>query len=364
MLSETVIAHAEPPNEAHLVRLLAGQPLPAGPLAAEDSAMLLGSLLANWQILPALAPAPLRTALVDPDYARFERARLAVTAFVQAQIAGCAGFLAALDGAGIRYALLKGAAAGCLLYPERHLRGAWDFDLGVGWDDLEDVEALALDCGFHQAQRDADRGRFVRADRDLRAIVEESHFELGFLARRLLVTNLDDETRAAIRDEPWAHQFWHDATTDAPWCYAVVDIHHKLSLDIELDGLLAASWAKPVGDALLRLPDLGWFGAHLVFKLYWESVHTYGKGLYQYADLIRLTPMLDPISFLRLVSILRDHNLTAAGYHVFKHLPRFGLVLPDHVADFVAEAAVPLPGTDPIDTNDLGDLWPKLWNRR
>ncbi len=364
MLSETAMAPVEHPSEAHLVRLLAGQAPQVETLSADGSASLLASLLANWQVLPALAPTLLATALVDEDHARFVRARLAVTAFVQAQIAGCAGFLAALDAAGIRYALLKGAAAGCLLYPERHLRGAWDFDLGVGWDDLEQAEALALDCGFHQAQRDADRGRFVRADRNLRAIVEDSHFELGFLARRLLVTNLSDETRAAIRDEPWTHQFWHDAVTDAPWCYAVVDIHHKLSLDIELDGLLASSWAKPVGDTLLRLPDLAWFGAHLVFKLYWESVHTYGKGLYQYADLVRLVPLLDPITFLRLVSILRDHNLTAAGYHVFKHLPRFGITLPAYVADFIVEAAVPPPGTDPIDTNDLGDLWPKLWNRR
>ncbi|WP_380785929.1 nucleotidyltransferase family protein [Sphingomonas sp. R86521] len=355
---------AERPSETQFIRLLAGQaPEGDGPDPA-GSATLLALLLANWQVLPGLDPTLLETALVAEDHPRFARARLAVTAFEQAQIVGCAGFLAALDTAGIRYALLKGAAAGCLLYPERHLRAAWDFDLGVGWDDLADAEALALDCGFHQAQRDPDRGQFVRADRELRAIVEESHFELGFLARRLLVTNLPDETRAAIRDEPWTHQFWHDADTDAPWCYAVVDIHHKLSLDIELDGLLACSWQKLYPDHVIGLPDFAWFGAHLVFKLYWESVHAYGKGLYQYADLVRLVPMLDPITFLRLVSILREHNLTAAAYHVFKHLPRFGIALPDHVAAFIAEARVPRAGTDPIDTNDLGDMWPKLWNRR
>jgi hypothetical protein len=358
------VDQAAPPSEAHLVRLLAGQAPEAGKPEPGNSAALLASLLANWQILPALEPTLLDAALVEEDHVRFVRGRLAVTAFVQAQIAGCAAFLAALDSAGIRYALLKGAAAGCLLYPERHLRGAWDFDLGVGWDDLEEAEALALDCGFHQAQRDPERGRFVRADRALRAIVEESHFELGFLARRLRVTNLPDDTRAAIRDEPWTHQFWHDATTDSPWCYAVVDIHHKLSLDIELGGLLACSWQKPYPDHVIGLPDFAWFGAHLIFKLYWESVHTYGKGLYQYADLVRLVPLLDPITFLRMVSILRDHNLIAAGYHVLKHLPRFGVAVPAHVAEFLAEASVAPPGTDPIDTNDLGDLWPKLWGRR
>lgn len=358
---------AEPiqrPSDAHFIRLLAGQDPQARSADHADSGALLGLLLANWQVLPALDPTQLGNTLVAKDHARFVRARLGVLAFEQAQIAGCAPFLAGLEAAGIRYALLKGAAAGCLLYPERHLRAAWDFDLGVGWDDLADAEALALDCGFHQAQRDPDRGRFVRADRELRAIVEEMHFELGFLARRLRVTNLSDETRAAIRDEPWTHQFWHDATTDTPWCYAVVDIHHKLSLDIELDGLLASSWQKPYSGHVIGLPDFAWFGAHLVFKLYWESVHTYGKGLYQYADLVRLVPMLDPITFLRLVSILREHNLTAAGYHVFKHLPRFGVTLPAHVAAFVADSESPPPGTDPIESNDLGDMWPKLWNRR
>ena len=338
--TEDIVVQAERierPADAHFIRLLAGRTPRPRSTNVTDSAALLALLLANWQVLPALSPAMLERALVAEDHARFVRARLGVTAFVQAQIAGCAGFLAALDAAGIRYSLLKGAAAGCLLYPERHLRAAWDFDLGVGWDDLADAEAIALDAGFHQAQRDPERGRFVRADRALRAIVEESHFELGFLARRLLVTNLSDDIRAAIRDEPWTHQFWHDAETDAPWCYAVVDIHHKLSLDIELDGLLASSWHKPWSDGSLGVPDFAWFGAHLIFKLYWESVHAYGKGLYQYADLIRLVPMLDPITFVRLLSILEEHNLVAAAYHVFKHLPRFGVRLSAHIAGFVAD---------------------------
>lgn len=355
----------ERPADAHFIRrLLAGQPPESPGADAGSSAALLAQLLANWQVLPSLDPDALDTVLLGEDRVRFVRARLAVLAFEQAQIAGCAGFLAGLDAAGIRYSLLKGAAAGCLLYPERQFRAAWDFDLGVAWNDLADAEATALASGFHQAQRDPERGRFVRADRALRAIVEETHFELGFLARRLLVTNLSDETRAAIRDEPWAHQFWHDAATDAPWCYAVVDIHHKLSLDIELDGLLASSWRKPCSGGLIGVPDIPWFAAHLIFKLYWESVHKYGKGLYQYADLVRLVPLLDQIAFARLVSILTEHNLVAAGHHVFKHVPRFGVALPDHVAAFVAETEVPPDGTDPIDANDLGDMWPKLWGRR
>lgn len=351
------------------MQLLAGRRLKSRARLDDDSsAALVEQLLNNWQILPGLAAEvvekDLAAVLAPGDHSRIRNARLAVTAFERAQMVGCAPFLSALDEANIHYSLLKGAAAACLLYPERHMRAAWDFDLGVAWDDIPAAEALALSSGFHQAQRDAELGRFFRADRELRAIVEEAHFELGFLARRLLVTNLDAETRAAIAAEAWTHQFWHDAGTDNPWCYAVVDIHHKLSLDIDLDGLLATAWRKSCSGSVLSVPDFAWFGAHLVFKLYWEGVHKYGKGFYQYADLLRLLPCLDAANFSRMVSILSEYHLVAGAYHVFKHVPDFGVDLPPHVAEFVAEAQIPPPGTDPIDTNDLGDVWPKLWNRR
>jgi hypothetical protein len=350
------------------ITLMAGGRPPAAPLSAEGSAALLVRILDNWQVLPALSAdlveGELAGILSTGDHARLARARLAVSAFEKAQIVGCAPFLAALDDHEIRYSLLKGAAAACLIYPERHMRAAWDFDLGVAWDDAPAAEALALQSGFHQAQRDPDLGRFYRADRELRAIVEDSHFELGFLARRLEVINLPLETKAAIREESWTHQFWHDADTDLPWCYAVVDIHHKLSLDIELGGLLASAWRKTGSDWALSVPDPAWFGAHLIFKLYWEGVHQYGKGLYQYQDLIRLLPMLDEAAFARLRAVLEHHHLVAAGYHVLKHVSDFGLDLPPHIESFVCEARTPASGTDPIETNDLGDVWPKLWGRR
>lgn len=352
------------PAEAQFMRLLAGKAPRARGSGPEHSAALLALLLHNWQVLPTLQAANLRKVLTAEDHGRFVRAQLGVMAFEQAQIVGCADFLAALDTVGVRYTLLKGAAAGCLLYPERKHRAAWDFDLGVAWDDIELAEATALESGFCQAQRDADKGRFIKADRALRAIVEETHFELGFLARRLLVTNLSDTTRAAIRDEPWTHQFWHDADTDRPWCYAVVDIHHKLSLDIEIDGMLSSSWRRDCSGVSVSVPDLAWFAFHLVFKLYWESVHKYGKGLYQYADLIRLVPMLDAITFARFVTIIEDHSLVAAAFHTFKHLPEFGVRIPAHIAAFIATAACPAEDDDPIEENDLGDMWPKLWGRR
>lgn len=333
-----------------------------------DSAALVERLLGQWQLLPSLSAklldGSLSKMLTPADLQRVRNTRIAVACFARAQIVGTADFLRQLDRHGVGYALLKGAAAACLFYPERHHRAAWDFDLGVAWDDVARAEALALSCGFNQAQRDPERGRFVRADRELRAIVEESHFELGFLARRLEVTNLSAEERQAIREEAWAHQFWHDADSAAPWCYSVVDIHHKLSLDIELTELLAGARRLEVAGANVSVPDLPWFAAHLIFKLYWEGVHQYGKGLYQYADLIRLVPLLDKAIFAQLLEILETHYLVAGAYHVLRRVPDFGVKLPRHIATFVTQAHTPPDGADPIDTNDLGDVWAKLWGRR
>jgi hypothetical protein len=355
--------------DVDMMALIAGvAPAKAPRRSVEDSAGLLDRLLASWQILPTLPAAVLDQELprimAEPDYLRLRRAYLAVIAFEKAQIAGCRGFLNALRQAGIRHSLLKGAASACFLYPERWMRAAWDFDVGVAWADLETAERLALASGFHQAQRDPDIPRFYRADRQLRAIVEENHFELGFLVRSLQPTNLDDDTRAAISAEPWTHQFWHDASSAAPWCYAVVDIHHKLSLDIELDDLLASAREVLCAGELVSVPDLAWSTAHLIYKLYWEGVHRYGKGLYQYADLVRLIPLLDEATFARTVAILDRYQLVAGGYYSLKHFADFGVALPDFVTDFLDAAARPPQDADAIDINDLGDVWPKLWGRR
>ncbi len=144
----------------------------------------------------------------------------------------------------------------------------------------------------------------------------------------------------------------------------MIDIHHKLSLDIGLDDLLGNARTIERGGERLSVPDFAWFAAHLIFKLYWEGVHNYGKGLYQYADLVRLVPCLDEPTFGRLTGILDSYNLVAGAYHVFSHLPDFGVLVPPHIRSFVDDAREPPKGTDPIEINDLGDAWPKLWGRR
>lgn len=360
---------ASPPEEKDVIGFMTGLlPEPIKRRSPALSAAIVGRLLACWQTLPSLPQAlidgPAEKLLQPDDHRRLARARLAVIAFQKTQIVGCRPLLQALQRNGLTYSLLKGAAAACLLYPHRYMRAAWDFDMAVSWNDLPAAEALALEVGFHQAERDADNNRFYRANRQLRAIIEKEHYELGYLVRRLEVTNLSPETLEAIRTEQWTHQFWHDVESDAPWCYAAADIHHAMSLDIGLDELLATARSVSVDNETMRVPDDTWLAAHLIYKLYWEGAHNYAKGLYQYADLVRLLPRLNETVFARIVDILETYNLIAAGYHALKHLPKFGVALPPHIARFIADAQMPPAGGDPIGLNDLGDVWPKLWGRR
>ena len=360
---------ASPPEESDVIAFIVGatpQPLKRRPPAV--SAAIVNRLLACWQILPSVSDEFITGAagkiLLPNDHRRLVQARLAVIAFQKAQIVGCRPLMQALEHSGLHYSLLKGAAAACVLYPERYMRAAWDFDIGVAWNDLPAAEALAIETGFHQAERDAESNRFYRANRQLRAIVEKDHYELGYLVRRLQVTNLSAETLEAIRTEKWTHQFWHDTDSDAPWCYAAADIHHSMSLEIGLDELLATSRRITVANEPVRVPNEVWQAVHLIYKLYWEGVHNYAKGLYQYSDLVRLLPKLNAAHFARVVDILETYNLVAAGYHTLKHLHKFGVVLPPHIVNFIADAQYPPAGSDPNGLNDLGDVWPKLWGRR
>ncbi len=352
-----------------VVSLMAGHaPNSVKRRSAADSSKAVDYLLSCWQILPSfsdkLVKGPIKKILLPVDYRRLCNARLAVIAFQKTQIAGCRPLLATLEHSEINYSLLKGAASGCILYPERYMRTSWDFDLAVSWEDLPTVEAMALEAGFHQAQRITESALFCPANRQLRDIVEKDHYELGFLVRRLQVTNLSPETLDAIRTETWTHQFWHDVDSVNPFCYAAVDIHHAMSLDIGFGELLTSARSVSIDNETLRVPSDAWFAAHLVYKLYWEGVHNYAKGLYQYADLVRLVARLDEDTFVELIDILEKYNLIAAGYHSFKHLPKFGVELPEHIASFISDTQYPPEDGDPTGLNDLGDVWPKLWGLR
>lgn len=355
----------------------------SGTLGPAESRALVGHLLDCWRVLPSvpvtLVDDELRRLLRDDDYVVLRNCWLAVSAFAKAQAVAVRQLAVAFERSGRNYALLKGAAAGLRLYGRLDERTYTDADIGVARRDLGAAAAIAHDLGYRPAQKSSTTDRFEPADRRLRAQVEAQHYELGFLVRRLKVTDMPAATLAAIDAEPWAQQLWIRSDDGKPWCYALVDIHHALSLDIELDHLLSRTRQRSLHGLTARLPDDAWLAAHLIFKIYWEGLHNYGKGLYQYADLVRVVPLLEPAVFADLVSILSDHSMVAAGHYVLRRLPLFGVQLPAHIDEFVTATCVP-PGVsqDPVRGpfsrhsrggsaarhNDLGDMWPHLWGHR
>lgn len=353
-----------------LLTLLAGRALDRGQLRPiAESAALVDRLIDCWQVLPSLStPAvdhDLKALLMPADYARLARVRLAITSFAQTQVAVSRRLLRALQDRGVRYSLLKGSATGYLLYEFPFMRTGWDLDLAVAKDDLDTVRAIATETGYIAAQQDAVTKRFHYADPKFKEKVEATHYELGFLVKRVEVTNLPSAAIEAIRSEPAVHQHWFDLERPIPRCYASIDVHHALSLDIPVDGLLASAAELRVDrDLTVRVPDVSWLAAHLIFKLYWEGVHNYGKGLYEYADMTRVMPLLAPTAFERTVQVLAQYRLSAAGYYVLRRMPLFGVELPVHVKAFLEEQRIPKPGEDPLMVNDFGDMWLKLFGRR
>lgn len=337
-------------------------------LDEEESELLLALLLHNWHVLPAMqAPETdqvLRTVLKEPDYETFSRAALAIEAFAQTQYAVTRPLLEELQKAGIEYCLLKGAAAATLLYERQQCRGGLDVDIAVRRHDLRRAEALAIKSGFLQAQQDPRTKRFHPADLRLRARAEAQHYELGFLVRRQFVTNLDEETLRAIRTTPWSHQYWHDVEgARGPWCYSAVDIHHGIALDIGLDAVIDHAWQTGEDSSSVSLPPLDWMATILIYKIYWEGVHEYRKGLYQYGDLCRLMPLLNDDEYLRFLEHLEELNLVAAAHYVVRRLPVFGVALAERDKALI-ELSDRVPDSRPAQVNDLGDMWPKLWGKR
>jgi len=108
-----------------------------------------------------------------------------------------------------------------------------------------------------------------------------------------------------------------------------------------------------------------WILYHLIYKIYWEGVHHYCKGAYQYADITRLIPVTTKSVLERLLKLLDRYTLQVAGYYVLRRLKtNFGMILTPEIEEFLARTVQPPHNKEPRQLNDLGDMWPKLWGRR
>lgn len=322
-----------------------------------------------WHVLPLIGPKLLALASSHNfEGAELQRVRdrtASLTVLARLQVKLCQRLTEELDRQGVPYALLKGSAARFLAYTDPASRCGLDIDIGVPRPFLGTVERVVQGQGFVPAQWSPEDRRFVRANPILRAIVESRHYELGFYVRSQVIENLEPEDEAAIRRALPMDYLWSLTRDDKPACYVTLDLHHGLCLDIQVDPLVASAHRPAGKDYAPLVPQPEWIVFHLIYKIYWEGSHEYRTGGSQYADLIRLLPLCRGEHEAALIKLLARYRLEVAGYYVLRRVESdFQMPLSKTLRRFLSEhEQAPADGA-PVQLNDLGDMWPKLWGYR
>ncbi len=264
---------------------------------------------------------------------------------------------------GLDHCVVKGAAYRQEIYPEPSDRALIDVDLAITKPDVEAVEKILADCDFHQSKWDPSIRRFVKASESERLSLRNQHYELGFIVRRERYTALDsNEQEAIIAQLALDPNPWHLIDDSNLAAYINIDAHTGLSLDIPTIDLLREKRRPGKESSAFHVPPNHWLAFHTIFKLYWEGVHKYRKGAYQFVDLQHLLEQMSLAEFQKLETLLEQFNLTAAALYCLQRLSSsLGQNLDDYVLDFIDRSRSAPDGSDPMQANDLGDMWPKLF---
>ncbi|MBZ9849680.1 nucleotidyltransferase family protein [Mesorhizobium sp. CA14] len=271
-----------------------------------------------------------------------------------------------LRGARLEHCLLKGTASRLNLYPSPDLRGGIDLDFAIPANAAHEGRRIAREMGFEQSAWDERARTFVKATPEQREWIDANHYELGFLIRRHTVDGLSADQAAAIRRQLHLQPNpWHEMPDQGLGVWINLDLHTGLSHDIPVEPLLRDARIHRHCGVDLPVPPPAWQLFHTIYKLYWEGVFSYGKGIYQYADICRLAPRMDADDVDEFVHLLGYWRLEAAARHVLCHLPTaFGVVLPSGLDEFMAFSDRPAPGIKPQEENNFGSVWRKLWGYR
>jgi hypothetical protein len=290
----------------------------------------------------------------------------AVRALARMQMLLATRFAAELERRNIPYVLMKGAAASLTLYPEADLRSGLDVDIGVPRRHVREAERVAKEQGFVSAAFDEENRHAHKVNEYVKHAVESQHYELACLNRRQIVHGLAPEVEAAIRRSIPTPRTWHETEAGELGCYVTFDIHHGICLDIPVDSMVDSARTVNGQDQSVRVPQPEWMMLQLIFKIYWEGVQRYRmRGLYQYADVVRLVDEIKGPAALRLFELLKQYELEAAAYYVLRRVETdFGLTVGPELRDFLNEASIPPTDYSPTDLNDMGDMWPRLWGFR
>lgn len=339
---------------------------------AYDEALLAevaGYLLSSWQVLPLTAPRFFKWIPAEAGAAlqvkQLQWKAEAVTTFSRLQVMTWRRMSKPLIESRVPYVLLKSSALRWLLYESPELRCGEDIDLATTRPYLRVVRGVLESIGFEAAQWSNEQLNYVKGDPVLRSLVEASHYELGFLVTRLRVRGLSKQTKNAIMQQLGSPWLWVVGSDGMPAANMLVDVHHGISPEISAEPIVQERRLLDIAGVECAVPPLGWAMFHLIYKLYWEGVHQYGSGFYQYADICRLAPMLNGQAVEQLKGLLVRWKLEAAAYYVLRQIePMFGVSLPADLAQLVLECSHPDKKSKPALQNDHGDVWPRLWGKR
>jgi hypothetical protein len=267
---------------------------------------------------------------------------------------------------GLEHCLLKGTAHRFDLYGRPSDRGGIDLDLAIPEDASVEGRRAAQDLGFVQSAWDEEQKTFVQATEEEQEWIDENHYELGFLIRRHTVENLSAQDVLAIhRQIHLQPNPWHLLPSGGLGIWINLDLHTGLSHDIPVAEVMRSSRTLQYQTCALRVPSRPWQLLYSIYKLYWEAVFNYGKGIYQYADVCRLVPRLTDDESIEFLELLAKWRLEAGGRYVLSRLPSaFDVSINGRLGDFLRSSVVPRPGSKPQEENNFGDVWSKLWGYR
>jgi hypothetical protein len=327
-------------------------------------------MLRNWQVLPIMAPkfldwvSPKFQTCLEVEHVRDVTA--AARALARIQLLLATRFGRELERRGVPYVLMKGSSAALALYPKPDLRSGLDVDVGVPKSHIKQAERVASEQGFVPAAFDEANRHVQRISEREREQVEARHYELVCFNRRQIVRGLSPEDDAAIRRSIPLPRAWHETEDGGLACYVTLDIHHGICLDIKVDAMVESARQQTSHGYSARIPQPEWMMLQLIFKIYWEGVQRYRtRGLYQYADLVRLVGQIEGPAASKFFELLEQYQLEAGAYYVLRRVEsEFGLKLNPELQDFLTRASTPPTDYLPNEVNDMGDMWPRLWGFR
>jgi len=327
--------------------------------------------LSNWHVLQVTAPLLMRWAhqryKSNPFWNLIKERTLSLSLLGRLRIMLLKRIVETLDYEEIPYVLLKGTALGFTTYSSPTARVGQDIDIGVPAAYLRDFEKAVLTLGFEPGQWLDAEGVFCSPDFVERAAVEAAHYELGYLVRRQVLRNLskhnDSILRRNIASEP--KQTWHVTSDGRLACYLILDVHHGLTQSISIDNVLESSKRISYQGSEFRVVSNAWALFHLISKIYLEGVNNYITGVYQYADLTRLVRLLTRADIEEVKTLLNRYVLRAGGFYVLRRIESvFNEKLPLSLRTFIDSASLPPLNSNPVEENDFGDMWQKLWGYR